>query len=87
VHAAFRPEHLRLTDTRSHVTAFSGTIDVVENLGHETYVFVGTSDGRLCLVVDRDQRPKVGDAVRLAVDSARVHVFDAASGARLGADA
>jgi multiple sugar transport system ATP-binding protein len=84
VHAAFRPEHLRLLDAScAEANTLSGAIDVVENLGHETYVFVGTVDGRLSLVVDRAVRPKVGDAVRLAVDPARVHLFDAASGARL----
>ena len=79
-----RPEHLRLLDASgTEPNTMRGTIDVVENLGHETYVFVGTGEGRLCLVVDRDRRPKVGDAVRLAVDPSRIHVFDAASGARL----
>jgi multiple sugar transport system ATP-binding protein len=84
VHAAFRPEHLRLLDATSSATdTIPGTIDVVENLGHETYVFVGTAEGRLCLVVDRDRRPRVGENVALAVDPVRVHMFDAASGARL----
>jgi multiple sugar transport system ATP-binding protein len=84
VHAAFRPEHLRLLDaTTGERHTIPGTIDVVENLGHETYVFVGTAEGRMCLVVDRDRRPRVGENVALAVDPARIHVFDVASGARL----
>ena len=86
VHAAFRPEHLHFIDgdtSSAAPHAFAGTIDVVENLGHETYVFVGTADGRMCLVVDRERRPRVGEAVMVGVDPARVHVFDAASGARL----
>ena len=63
--------------------ALAGTIDVIENLGHETYVFVDTADGRLCLVVDRARRPRTGEAVRLAVRPEHVHLFDAETGLRL----
>jgi ABC-type sugar transport system ATPase subunit len=56
VSAAFRPEHVTIGDSG----ALSGTIDVIENLGHETYVFVDTADGRICLIVDREQRPRPG---------------------------
>ena len=81
VSAAFRPEHLEI----SADGALHGEIQVIENLGHETYVFVETGDGRVCLVVDRDRRPRVGEAVRLSVKPAHVHLFDAASGLRLAA--
>jgi multiple sugar transport system ATP-binding protein len=77
--AAFRPEHVALAGTG----ALSGTIDVIENLGHETYVFVDTPDGRICLVVDREQRPRPGDAVRLAIRPEHVHLFDEQTGLRL----
>jgi multiple sugar transport system ATP-binding protein len=79
VSAAFRPEHVQMGDTG----ALAGTIDVIENLGHETYVFVDTPEGRVCLVVDRARRPQADDAVRLAVRPEHVHLFDAQSGLRL----
>src|SRR5262245_13560829 len=41
VSAAFRPEHVEMGEAG----AMAGRIDVIENLGHETYVFVDTSDG------------------------------------------
>jgi len=81
VSAAFRPEHVEMGEAG----ALAGRIDVIENLGHETYVFVETSDGRVCLVVDRARRPRTGDAVRLAVRPEHVHLFDAETGLRLAA--
>ena len=79
VSAAFRPEHVRLDD----VGALSGKVTVVENLGHETYVFVDTPDGVICILVDRQSRPRVGDAVRLSILSQHVHLFHQATGHRL----
>jgi len=79
VSAAVRPEHVDI-DERG---ALAGTIGVVENLGHQTYVFVETADGRVCLLVDRARRPRQGDAVRLAVRAAHVHLFDPATGQRI----
>jgi multiple sugar transport system ATP-binding protein len=81
VSAAFRPEHLTIDDSGT----LAGRIDVIENLGHETYVFVDTADGRACLVVDRARRPHVGDTVRLMVRPEHVHLFDAGTGLRLAA--
>jgi multiple sugar transport system ATP-binding protein len=79
VSAAFRPEHVDIDDAG----AIAGTIDVIENLGHETYVFVQTADGRICMVVDRSRRPRAGDNVKLAIRPERVHLFDAEGGTRL----
>jgi multiple sugar transport system ATP-binding protein len=79
VSAAFRPEHLEIGETG----ALGGSIDVIENLGHETYVFVETTDGRICVVVDRARRPRTGESVRLSVRPEHVHLFDADSGLRL----
>jgi multiple sugar transport system ATP-binding protein len=79
VSAAVRPEHLAIDDGG----AIQGTIGVVENLGHQTYVFVETADGRLCVLQDRESRPHAGDAVRLSVRPANVHLFDTGTGMRL----
>jgi len=79
VSAAVRPEHLAIDDRG----ALSGTIGVVENLGHQTYVFVETADGRVCVLQDRESRPHAGDAVRLSVRPANVHLFDTGTGMRL----
>jgi multiple sugar transport system ATP-binding protein len=79
VSAAVRPEHVEIDERGT----LAGTIGVVENLGHQTYVFVETDDGRVCLLVDRTRHPRTGDAVRLAVRAAHVHLFDTATGLRL----
>ncbi|MEO8134967.1 MAG: sn-glycerol-3-phosphate ABC transporter ATP-binding protein UgpC [Betaproteobacteria bacterium] len=78
VTAAFRPEYLEPDEQGG----LAGTIGVVENLGHHTYVFVETADGRLCLLLDRSRRPRTGDAIRMSVRPGQVHLFDPATGLR-----
>jgi len=79
VNAAFRPEHVRIDEAG----AMAGKVRVVENLGHETYVFVDTSDGVICILVDRQLRPSVGDAVQLSIQPQHIHLFHHATGQRL----
>jgi multiple sugar transport system ATP-binding protein len=81
VSAAFRPEHISMGEGG----VIDGRVDVIENLGHETYVFVDTADGRMCVAVDRARRPRTGDTVRLSVRPEHVHLFDAETGLRLAA--
>jgi hypothetical protein len=40
----------------------------------------------MCAMADRAQAARVGDAVSLAIRPEHVHVFDAGTGARIGAD-
>jgi multiple sugar transport system ATP-binding protein len=82
VTAAFRPEHVELVERGRGM--LDGTIDVVEHLGPQTYVFVGTADGQLCVVTERARGARVGDAVSLAMRPEHVHLFDAGTGARVG---
>ena len=74
-----RPEHLALAADG----ALAGTVSVVEHLGHETYVYVDTADGRLCARADRALKLPPGAAVRLAATPGALHLFDRASGLRL----
>jgi multiple sugar transport system ATP-binding protein len=83
VSAAMRPEHLQ----PGVGGPLAGTISVVENLGHQTYAFVETVDGRLCVLLDRSLQPRLGDAIELDVRPGHVHLFDAASGASLAQQA
>jgi ABC-type sugar transport system ATPase subunit len=80
VSAAIRPEHLE----PDAAGPLAGRIGVVENLGHQTYVFVETDDGRLCVLVDRSHQPRVGDSIRLSVRPGHVHLFDPVTGLRRG---
>jgi ABC-type sugar transport system ATPase subunit len=80
-----RPEHLHL----SADGAVRGTVHQVEWLGHEALVRValdGAAEGERPWIVrlGADARPPApGDAVRLSVDAAHAHVFDADAGTRL----
>jgi ABC-type sugar transport system ATPase subunit len=72
----FRPHEVRLTSVaeRSEVT---GTIELVEPLGHAQIVHVRVDPStRLVVVVAADTRPLPGDAVGLAIPPNRRHVFD-----------
>jgi multiple sugar transport system ATP-binding protein len=74
-----RPEHLALSDT-----GIAATIAVVEPTGSETHV-VARAEGQDLVAVFRDRHPfRPGDVIRLAPDPRHIHLFDAASGDRLG---
>jgi multiple sugar transport system ATP-binding protein len=78
-----RPEGLRL-DPDGQIDA---TVAVVEALGHEQHIICRLEDGVLLIVRQSGNAPVVGmgEAVRVAVDPAALHVFDAATGWRLEA--
>jgi multiple sugar transport system ATP-binding protein len=79
-----RPEALRL-DPKGPIGA---SVIIVEPLGAETHVICHTeSDARIIVRQSGDApKPKLGEGVRIAIadDQAAYHLFDAASGARLG---
>jgi ABC-type sugar transport system ATPase subunit len=74
-----RPEDL-------HIDAggpIEGEIDVVESLGSETVLRVRAGDGTALFVRTPPRGgERAGDRLRLAVDAARVHRFDAVTGVR-----
>jgi multiple sugar transport system ATP-binding protein len=79
-----RPESLRL-DPEGPIAA---SVIIVELLGAETHVICHTeSDARIIVRQSGDApKPKLGEAVRIAIadDPAAYHLFDGATGARLG---
>jgi multiple sugar transport system ATP-binding protein len=79
-----RPEALRL-EPQGPIAA---SVLIVEPLGAETHVICHTeSDTRIIVRQSGDApKPKLGEGVRIAIadDPAAYHLFDAASGARLG---
>ena len=78
-----RPEHFRTTTAaRSLVSA---TLELVENLGEYALVHMLTTDGNEVIVkMDSPPRQSAGDAMHLTVDDGDFHVFEAASGQRVG---
>jgi multiple sugar transport system ATP-binding protein len=78
---AFRPETVRLVAPDDEATTVRATVVLVEPLGARDVVHLRGSDGTdLRAALAPGLRPKIGDAVGIAVDPDRVHVFDDASG-------
>ena len=82
-----RPEALLLSEDG----AIGATVVIVELLGAETHVICHTETGATVIVRQSasEPKPKIGEAVRIAVDpdAASFHLFDATDGTRLGATA
>jgi len=84
-----RPHDLAVGDVRVATSGdgFQGTLEVLEPLGWEVHLHVRGEFGSITARVERANLPVPcgpGQAVRLVVDPAKVHLFDAASGRRLG---
>jgi multiple sugar transport system ATP-binding protein len=60
------------------------TVSVVEPLGSQSLVFLNLAGAELVGTADGRVVPQVGARVRLSVDLAHAHLFDAASEQRLG---
>jgi multiple sugar transport system ATP-binding protein len=75
-----RPEHFRLS---AGDEGFAFKALVIEPTGAETHIFgtIGDADAR-CVFRERIAAAP-GEILRLTVDPAHIHVFDAATGARL----
>jgi len=82
VTVGIRPEGLRL-DPDGEVAA---TVTIVELLGAEAHVICRLGDDTRLVIRQEASatRPSIGEAVRVAVEEGSVHLFDGASGERLG---
>jgi multiple sugar transport system ATP-binding protein len=80
-----RPEDLDIS--RSGGAGLAVTVDLVEELGADGYIYAhGESEGRHVDVVVRVSGaayPQLGEAITLTAKPGRLHVFDAVSGERL----
>ncbi len=83
-HAGFRPEHLDLGDVGEHMN-IKAVADVVEYLGNEAllHVTMADHDGDVIALVPASYNVKAGDSVELHLPTARLHLFDASSGAAI----
>jgi multiple sugar transport system ATP-binding protein len=85
VTVGFRPEDLSI-DSGGSGAGIKAVVDVVEELGSESYLYAHMAeDESTTLVVRGPGRTTVryGDTIALRVDADAVHAFDAASGERL----
>ncbi|KQS78838.1 hypothetical protein ASG25_09405 [Rhizobium sp. Leaf384] len=73
VTVGIRPEHLKLVASGGNL---SGTVEVVENLGNLSLVYIGLASGETIVCETRGQGPRPGERVELMADAGAVHVFD-----------
>ena len=76
-----RPEHLAPSGAADAL--FSGTVEVVEQLGADTLVHLSHGKDLLTARLPHGARPETGTVLDLTADPARVYLFDAATGARI----
>ncbi|MBV0892560.1 sn-glycerol-3-phosphate ABC transporter ATP-binding protein UgpC [Paracoccus sp. Z118] len=72
-----RPEHFR-PEPGPHPLA--GTVQIVEPLGSDTLLHIGTEGGTVTARLPPDTRASAGQRIQLGVDIAKAHLFDAATG-------
>ncbi len=81
-----RPEHLVPVHAGEEVAAGSvvdATVNVVEPLGDEMLLYLSVGPHDIVAKVDAHEKARVGESLRIRVDVARCHVFDAESGENL----
>ena len=77
-----RPESLRLADPAAGDAA-EGTVERVEVIGEDSYVYLRVDAHRLVARVPTAARPRVGDRVRATARREDVHLFDTTTGLRV----
>jgi len=81
---AVRPEDVTLGDPGGPDTDFAAEVDRLEPLGNEVLVHVQREPALRWIVrAKADWQGRPGDRVGLRLDRARIHLFDAETGARL----
>ena len=77
VSMGIRPEHLTIDGSGEWF--IQANVSVVEHLGDQAmlYMDVDGEDGPLVLVVDGENCPARGDAIKVGIPADRVHLFDA----------
>ncbi|MGA1317141.1 MAG: ABC transporter ATP-binding protein [Rubrivivax sp.] len=74
-----RPTDLRLADD-----GIAATVSIVEPTGAETELLVEVGGQQLTVVMHGRTAARPGDQIKLTLDAEKSHVFDGASGARIG---
>ncbi len=81
VTVGIRPEHL--APSSAFDAHFSGTVEMVEQLGADTLVHLAHGKDLLTARLPHGAHPDAGSTLHLTADPARVYLFDAATGARI----
>jgi multiple sugar transport system ATP-binding protein len=81
VHYGIRPGDIHLAPAGSGIAA---KVIVVEPTGAETELLLQVGDAQIVAVIHGRTSARPDDTVHLAIDADKAHVFDSASGTRLG---
>jgi multiple sugar transport system ATP-binding protein len=81
VHYGIRPGDIHLAPAGAGIAA---KVVVVEPTGAETELLLQVGEAQIIAVIHGRTAARPDDTVFLAIDAAKAHVFDGASGARLG---
>lgn len=57
--------------------SFTAPVEVVEPLGSEIYLYLAIGENTLIARVDAGSKAKVGDSLKVAVNTNKIHIFDA----------
>ncbi|MBM7833677.1 ABC transporter ATP-binding protein [Clostridium sardiniense] len=74
-----RPENIFITDnipTDKNMVKFTGTVDILENLGSETYIHLKKEDRHIIIKAAGALSYNNGDKITFAFDINKIHVFD-----------
>ncbi|KMW59805.1 Dihydroxyacetone ABC transport system, ATP-binding protein [Candidatus Rhodobacter oscarellae] len=84
-----RPHDIALASSGGAPLRFNAKIHLTEPLGDVTVIDVAAQEAQMKMVLREEVAAKysVGDAIEIAFDPTDIHIFDQASGARLGAGA
>lgn len=86
----FRPEDVKVAGTSNFANAarFRGEVEMVETLGHEVLIHIGSGDVTLIAKsFGHASVPELGDAIEVEANLDKLHVFDAATSLRLDVQA
>jgi ABC-type sugar transport system ATPase subunit len=82
VEMGVRPEHWMITD-KDDPEGFQITVDVLEPLGSESYVYGSNHDLRIVVRIDGGMYPDIGSVLSIKPDPLHVHLFKATDGSRV----
>jgi multiple sugar transport system ATP-binding protein len=80
-----RPENILEATKESHgeTARVTGTVEIVEPIGHEAIVHVRVGDALVVASFDSHKMPRVGDSIELVFELDALHLFDAQTEMRL----
>ncbi|KXU19019.1 ABC transporter ATP-binding protein [Corynebacterium simulans] len=75
-----RPEDMHIIDGP---VGIPGTVDIVEELGAESFVYINVGEQRFVARADKGRTPQRGEEVLLSFDAKNAHHFDPETGERI----